>query len=232
MGASDFDFETQYNWAAMVAASGTEGRSWLESYRRDQGNITLWVRESLERLRNQRIDEGLELLRRARIQWLPLRTTSPVVFHALGRFYYGGIAYYFYRVGNFVQAERRMRQARWSIAQAISIAPFLLPFGALSMDVPLKLVQIARARHRWPEMKEKVAEVREITADRQPLCTLRDGTSVYHSTIGEHVRSLWSLDESHEEATRYLQDPEFRREVIDRILRGSYLLPGFMISYP
>jgi hypothetical protein len=232
LSAKGFDFETQYDWAAMIAASGAEGRAWLDSYRRDQGSITLWVRESLGLLRDRRIDEGFELLRRARAQWLPLRALSPAVFYILGRFYYGGIAYYSYCAGDFVQAERRMRRAQWSIAQAVSIAPFLLPFTALCMDVPLKLVQVARARHRWAEMKEKVAEVREITADRQPLCTLRDGTAVYHASVGEHLRSLSGLDKSNDEAVQYLQDPEFRREVIDRMLCGLYLLPGFLIPYP
>jgi hypothetical protein len=137
-----------------------------------------------------------------------------------------------YCVEDFTRAERRMRRAQWSIAQAVSIAPFLLPLAALSMDVPLKLVQIARARHRWQEMKEKVADVREITADRQPLCILREGTPVYHSSVGEYLRSLSGLDESHDDAVRYLQDPEFRRGVVDRMLYGLYLLPGFVIPYP
>lgn len=232
MSASGFDFETGYNWGAMIAASGAQGRSWLESYQRDQGSITLWVRESLGRLRDRRIDEGWKLLQCARAQWIPLRATNPAVFHALGRFYHGGIAYYFYCVEDFARAERWMRRAQWSIAQAISTAPFLLPFAALCMDVPLKLVQIARARHRWSEMKEKVAEVREITDDRRPLCALRDGTLVYHSSVGEYLCTLSGLDESHGDAVRYLQDPEFRREVVDRILRGLYLLPGFVLSYP
>lgn len=232
MSASDFDFETQYNWSAMIAASGDQGRSWLESYRRNQGNVALWVREALGRLRDRKIDEGLELLQRARAQWLPLRATSPAVFHVLGRFYHGGIAYYFYCVEDFARAERRMRRAQWSLAQAISTAPVLLPVAAVCMDVPLKLVQIARARRRWSEMKEKVAEVREMTADRRPLCILQDGAPVYHSSVGDHLRTLSGLDEAHDEAARYLQDPEFRREVVDRMLRSLYLLPGFMISYP
>ncbi|HEX3553747.1 MAG TPA: hypothetical protein VIA62_11025 [Thermoanaerobaculia bacterium] len=232
MSASGFDFETGYDWAAMIATSGNQGRSWLESYQRDQGNVALWVRESLGHLRDRRIDEGLALLQRARAQWIPLRATNPAVFHALGRFYHGGIAYYFYCVEDFARSERWMRRAQWSIAQAISTAPFLLPFAALCMDVPLKLVQIARARHRWSEMKEKVTEVREITDDRQPLCTLRNGTPVYHWTVGDYLRTLSGLDETHDDAVRYLQDPQFRREVIDRMLRRLYLLPGFLISYP
>ena len=232
MSAGGFDFETQYNWGGMIAAGGAEGRAWLESYRRAQGSIPLWVRESLGLLRDRRIEEGLELLHRARARWMPLRATDPAVFHVLGRFYHGGIAYYFYCVEDFARAERRMRRAQWSIAQAVSTAPFLVPFAALCMDVPLKLVQIARARRRWREMKERVAEVREITADRRPLCTLRDGTPVYHGSVGEYLSSLPALDESHAEAARYLQDAEYRREAVDRMLRGLYLLPGFVISYP
>jgi hypothetical protein len=232
MIASDFDFEKHYDWAAMIAASGAEGRSWLDSYQRSQGKLGFWVLESLGRLRDRRIEEALELLQRARAQWIPLRATNPSVFHVLGRFYYGSIAYYFYCIEDFARAEQRMRRARWSIAQAASAAPFLLPFTPLCMDIPLKCVQIARARHRWSEMKEKVAEVRETAADRRALCTLRDGTAVYHSSVGNYLRSLPSLDESHDNAVRYLQDPEFRCEAIERHLRRLYLLPGFMISYP
>jgi len=81
-------------------------------------------------------------------------------------------------------------------------------------------------------MKTRVAEVREITADRKPLCVLRNGTPIYHSSIGEYLRSFSGLGASHEDATRYLQDLEFRREFIERVLRKFYLLPDFMISYP
>jgi len=61
MSAGDFDFEMQYDWTGMIAASGAKGRSWLDSYQRSQGSVTLWVRESLGLLRERRIGEGLEL---------------------------------------------------------------------------------------------------------------------------------------------------------------------------
>jgi hypothetical protein len=232
MSAGDFDFETQYDWAGMIAASGAKGRSWLDSYQRSQESVMLWVRESLGLLRDRKIGEGLELLRRARAQWIPLRAVNPAVFYVLGRFYHGGISYYFYCLGDFARAERRMKRAQWSISQAVSVAPFLLPISAMCMDVPLKLVQIARAQHCWLEMKARVAEVREITADRKPLCVLRNGIPIYHSSVAEYLRSCSGLGASHEDATRYLQDLEFRREYTERILRKFYLLPAFMISYP
>jgi hypothetical protein len=225
-----FDFEKDYNWAGLIASLRPNGQPWLDLYAR-QGEALGWIRESLVLMRRRELAPGLDLLERARARWEPLLATSPGVFHVLGRFYHGALAYYEYCVEHFERADQVLGDALVSIQQAVEAEPCLLPFAAVSLDVPLKQAQIARARCRWGEMRDRLEEVREIVMDRRPMLVLGDGNPIYHRTLAAPFLAGPPGDGTRE-ALRYLTDESLRLRSFEQSVEILYSLPHLLIPYP
>lgn len=227
-----FSFERDYDWAALVEAGDPAGREWVGRYRKESPEIQPLIQEGVALLREQQIERGGALLRKAFARWRPLRRTDPSLFFVLGRFYYAGLAYERYTREDFTGAERAIRRVERSIRRALELEPILLPFAVLCVDVPLKQAQIARARCRWDDMREWVRQVGEILFDREPLCVLADGRAIDHTTLAGSLEASPRVRGEHGAALRYLTDRDLRRGIFEKLIARLYLLPGFVLPDP
>ena len=235
MDDKSFNFEKDYDWTALVAGigggMGGGAEAWLAEYSRVGGEIFDDIRWGLAQLRRREMEEGLARLDRARSRWEPLRDSSPAIYHVLGRYYHGALAYWHYCVDDFPRADESLRQALDAVRLAVEAEPFLLPFAAVSMDIPLKQAQIARALRRWREMRERLAAIRDTVQDRAPLFTLSDGTPIYHHTLAASLHPE-SLRSEAGKGLAYLTDEPLRLEIFDQWVEVLYDLPDWVIPYP
>lgn len=226
-----FNFEEDYRWMDLVATFD-QGAPWVQAYWRVAEQILTRIQEAVGLLRQREFGKSHALLSLARESRRALRRASPSIFHVIGRFCYAGWAYYYYCLDEFDQAARLIGRSGASIRAAVERESFLLPFATLFTDIPLKRAHIARARHRWVEMRASIAEVRALMADRQPLCVLRNQATIYHSTIGHLIAGAPGFHNKHCSGVRYLLDSELRSRVCEHAVRALCLPPGFLIPYP
>lgn len=227
-----FNFERDYDWKGLVAANDPEGPGWVATYLRETREIHELIKAAAAALRRQRSDESRALLERAEALRRDLLPRHPSLFHVIGRFYFGGLAFHHYRLKDLDQADRTMIDAGASIQAALEMKPFLLPFAAVSLDIPLKRARVALARSRWQEMREHAAFLRDAVRDRRPLFVLSGAGPVYHSTIFDRLKDRPGLPEALLPGVEYLADRSLREEVYVRMLAQLYLMPGLLIPYP
>lgn len=229
--APAFNVEEDYDWLGLVAASGLEGERWAASYRILRGNTVDDLRQSLQALRQRRIDEGYRLLTRAFAAWQPLAAVKPDVYWVVGRFFWGTLAYYYYCNDDFAGADQALGTAGRSIRMAVEQSFYLLPFAVVLVDINLKQAQTARVRWDWTTMKERLSSVEEIMTDRKPLLVLNDGTAVFHHTIGQSFDPC-SLPPRLANAARYLFDESLRLQCFERSRDSLYALPDLLLPFP
>lgn len=227
-----FVFERDYDWKGLIAASGPAGREWVDTYRNETGEIHALIKGSAAALRGQQLDESAGLLAQAESLRREFQGRRPSLFHIVGRFYYGGLAYAFYRRGDFDLADQALTEAGGSLQAALELEPCLLPFAAISLDLPLKRARMARTRLDWAEMRRHSAVLREAIADQRPLCVLHGRDPVYHSTLADHLEAAPRLSAELAPGLRYLQDRGLREEVGIQMLGQLYLQPSLLIPYP
>jgi hypothetical protein len=228
----EFIFETDYRWVDLIASTGREGQAWLDEYHRRSDDLQASFREALRLLRERKLTQGWELLCAAESEWLPLRSTAPTIFHVTGRFYHGTLAYYHYCVEDYSRADSTLDDALSSLSAAIELQPFLMAIAPVGTDIPLKQAQVSRARRDWDEMRYRVGIVRDILADRRPLCVLGNETPVYHWTIADRYFDGSRPPEGQNSSVRYLRDTNIRGTVFATLVQGLYYLPGWLIPYP
>jgi cellobiose-specific phosphotransferase system component IIA len=204
----------------------------VKSYLCETGEIRAAIQAAAAALRQQRFDESLALLKEAESRRRRLESGRSSLFHVAGRFYFGGLAYYHFRQGDFDRADQSMIEAGKSIQAALESEPCLLPFAAVSLDIPLKRARIARARLCWAEVRAHSATLREAASDRAPLCTLFGREPIHHATIADQLLSRPDVKERLIPAIRYLAERSVRLELTDRVVGQLYLLPGLLIEYP
>lgn len=231
MDDKSFNFEKDYDWTGLVAGMGGGAERWLDEYARVGGEIFDDIRWGLAFLRRRDMEEGLARLDRARSRWEPLRDTSPAIYHVLGRYYHGAVAFHHYILDDFARADATLDEALGAVRAAVEAEPLLLPFAAVAMDVPLKQAQIARALRRWREMRQRLAAIREIALDRAPLFLLSDGTPIYHRTLAAPLRPE-SLRSEAAKGFAYLTDEPLRLDVFEQWVEILYDLPDWVIAYP
>lgn len=227
-----FVFERDYDWKGLVVAMGPEGHRWVDIYIREAGGIRSILSDSAAAIRHERFDQSLAFLEKAESERRKLERDQPSLFHVIGRFYFGGLAYHHFRREDFDRADQAMIGAQESIRSALELEPCLLPFAAITLDIPMKRARIARARLRWVEMREHSAALREAASDRKPLCTLFGRKPVYHSTIAGRLAVQPDIEEKLIPAIRYLEDKNLREEISAQLVGRLYLLPGLLIDYP
>ncbi len=227
-----FIFERDYDWKGLIAAHGPEGADWVVTYHGEAAEVHDLIKASAAALRRQQIDESGELLRRAEARRRDLLPAQSSIFHVMGRFYFGALAFYYYRRGEMEQADRTMIEAYASIQAALELKSFLLPFAAVSLDIPLKRARIARARLRWQEMREHSTFLREAIADTRPLFLLHKREPIYHSTLFDCLKDIPDLAESLRPGMSYLADRSLREEAAVQLLGQLYLFPELLIPYP
>jgi hypothetical protein len=226
-----FDFEAEYRWDDLVAASGSEGVRWTTSYRQ-MGSVTWQVLQAaLKSLRQRRFDDAWRLLTEAERCRAGL-LAEPSQFHVLGRFYFGVLAYAYFCRQELDRADRALTAALDAVRQALEVEEVLLPFAAMATDMLIKRVHVERARCNWAAMDRAVQAMRAVAADRAPLVVLSGGRPVFHATIGAHLAGLIRPVQATERIARYLADAGLRQSQLELEVQSLYALPGFVIPYP
>ena len=224
-----FNFEKQYSWVEMIASSGEAGQLWQRSYEEYGHPVRNAISEALVALRSRRLEDGRRCLEQAEAKRQALLQDHPTVYHVVGRFFFGSLAFYHFHRAEFDQVDRALDFAAEAIVSAVALASYLLPFAALATDIPLKRTRIARDRRQWQDMQRHGAEFRAMMNDREPLCRLADGRVIGFQTIADHVRSISGLAPQLHPALAFLTDLELRHRVGEGFIERLYRLPGLMI---
>jgi hypothetical protein len=220
-----------YDWGHFVERSGSEGRQWMEAYRRPEyREPARWAHQVVLLLRERRFREGTELLSRLEAL-LPALEGSPSLFAVMGRWYHGALAYYQYCLDDFQAAEVSLLRAAHAVRLAIQLEPFLVPLANHCHEFRLHQARIARNQRRWPAMREHVGAVRAMMRDREPLCTLEDGTPIFFATLGTFYDSIPDLNEGEKAVVAAQLDESTRLRHLESFLHGLYTISGFVIPY-
>jgi hypothetical protein len=121
-----FSFERDYNWKGLVAAFGPKGQLWVDTYLHEVGGIRTLLRGSAAALREGSSNQSLALLEEARDRRNELESSHPSIFHLVGRFYFGSLAFHFFAAVALDIPMKRARIARarsdWGAVRAHAAA--------------------------------------------------------------------------------------------------------------
>jgi hypothetical protein len=226
-----FDFENRYQWGGLIASTSEEGAEWTKIFQRESEVLSSRIEHSLGLLRQGRLDEGEAELAEVARRLADVAQVDAAVCFILRRFYLGARAYFEYRRQDFEAAETTMSEVTEALASAIDANPAVLPVAAQAADVPLKRIKMARVRHDWPQVAAGFRELLALVEDEQPLCRLKDGTAVFHATIGRSLAPKLSGHAVHGDAVRYLLEPRRRLVWFRREMEMAYAPPGSYVWY-
>lgn len=218
-------------WLHFAGRSGEAGRAWVAEYQRHAPFVDLSL-DALALLRRRRLEEGHVSLEALAQALAGLEGVPATVRWVLNRWYHGVAAYYYYCIDDFDRARQAMNLAYEAVVDAISGADFLLLLAVHCHEFRLHLARIARNQRFWSDMHHHVELARAMMLDRIPLCRLRNGRSVFFSTLGEFFHSLEPLSPDERESIGGLVEEERRLPLFDKFVRRLHSLPGFAISYP
>ena len=220
-------FQEGYPWRELVGLAGDAGREWLLAYKESDDRVGRALQNALSFLRNGRSAESYELLAQVEKHRQQVRLEHPGVFHVLGRFYHGVVAYYEYQTGNLTAADREMEYAAAAVRQSLEAHRFLLPFAPLITDIPLQKARIARRERDWRAMERHIDTMYEMETGSRPLCVLANGTVVDYSLLDGYFRSL-DLGEDQRSAVEKLMRLQTRLGEFLRLTLRLYALPDLV----
>lgn|GEM_PF-5291672 len=221
-GDGDYDFERQYDWLDLVATLGAKGAEWQRFYLDRHRGFQDLLESALVALRQRRLEEGRSLLAEVDQLRSALRAEDEALYWVLGRFYHGAVSYLHYLNEDFPQAIRHVTVAHQAITEAVREAPHLLPFAAVSLDIPLKKARLFRAQAAWEVMDRELRALQGMIAGELPLCTDRDGSAVTLATIHRAVADA-KAGPRHAQTLRFLSDPRWRAGLHDAYVQRLYL---------
>ncbi|HEX8321102.1 hypothetical protein [Longimicrobium sp.] len=219
------------SWLYFVAASGDEGRRWVQDYSRFQHLVDM-NQDCLALLRRRSWDEGAEHLRRFRAGVDAAEDAAPATRALLERWYQAVYGYYWYSLDRHDEARRAMVAAADAIALAIGHLPCLVPLATQCHEFHLHLARIARNERRWADMWRHVDDVRAMFKGSRPFCLLPDGRGVGLDDVRRFYASLGKLPAEQDDVRAYLLDDAVRMRDFDRFVREMLRLPGFVVAYP
>jgi len=228
--------DASYPWNYLVSLASTEGRLWVERFLEQQQKPLDWTNEALRLLRahelgDDRLSKAAALLGRAAEETRALVGADPAAYGVFGRFYFGTLAYYHYCYSDFELASRALDHANSCLVAAVHEQRCLLPATPLNADLPLQKARIALRRRLWREMALHLGELRDMQADRQPLCVLEDGTPVYYRTLGSVFAAAGELTTEQQKAVGNLLDKSQRLRAVNRRIQQLYTPPHLLIWY-
>jgi hypothetical protein len=149
----------------------------------------------------------------------------------LGRWYYGLVAYYFYCIEDYCDAEEALDRGQEEVRQAIERKRFLLPYAMECYDFWLQRIRVACSRRLWPEMWRRVEITRQIANGEHPCCELSDGTAIDAKAIQTFYSVFGALTDRERQPLRRVLDEEGWKQHFRSKLSEIYTLPGFVIPY-
>jgi hypothetical protein len=224
------DCVPQYHWFDFVQMSGTEGRRWVEEYRRVQP-LVKQVLNPLELLRAGELETGSERLARAGDALAAREFESPSLRALMERWYYGVLGFAHYARDEHDAADACMARALDALADAVRRSGFLLVMADDAFELVLHRARIARNRRRWAEMWQHLDTGDALRHGRRPYGEFGDGSPVWVSTLVEHLDNLPVPPEA-QPVLRRLQDADERRATTESSIRAVVRLSGFAIPHP
>jgi hypothetical protein len=220
------------NWAYFVARRDEEGERWAERYSRPENvEIMRGNTAALNLMRKNQLDAGHRKLDEVRSRLMSLEQETPDVFHVLGRWYYGALAYYRYCLDDFTGAEEALDLAHEEVRQAIELRRFLVPFAEHCYDFSVQRIRIVRNQRRWSEMWRLIEIARQAGSGERPYCVLSDGTDINLVAVQEFYSRLRPFNPEEQTALQIVFDTNLRARALRRSLAEIYALPGFVIPY-
>lgn len=226
---ADFDFERDHDWQGLVAAGGPEGAAWVETYRRLGGEIRTGIRQAVSLLRARRFDEARARFAEVESLRQGLRVREPSVFHALGRFYYGGMAFEHFLLEQHAESQRVLDQALAEIRATCESAPYLKPFAPLAFDIVLKRARLARDYQCWREMEHHLRRLWQMMMGREPLFGDGGGRALNLAELADHCAALPDPEGRHRSIVAFWLDPGARAQSYRRYASSLYALPGLVL---
>lgn len=224
--------ENEPNIAYFVARQGGEGVRWAEEYTLPE-HVALMSRthDGLSSLRARQLEEGRRELREAERLLREARGASPGVYHLLGRWYYGALAYLHYVTEDFAAADEALDRASEEVRRAIQAGRFLLPYASECLEFWIQRVRVARNRRCWPEVRRRLETTRQITAGERPCCVLDDGSLIGFDSLRRFYSNLGSLTPEERRPLGRFLDEESRERYFGFVASEAYSLNGFVIPY-
>jgi hypothetical protein len=221
------------NIAYFIARLGGEGERWVEEYTRPE-HLELMARtnRSLAALRARRLEEGRRELQRVESLYQKAGSTATLdVYHILGRWYYGLLAYYLYCTEDYPGADQALDRGHEEVRQAIESKLFLVPYAMECCVFWFQRIRVARSQRLWPEVWRRAETTRQILANERPCCVLSDGTRIDVAAIQAFYMGFEALTDSERRPLRRIIDPAERARQIRAVFSDVYALPGFVIPY-
>lgn len=180
----------QRDWFQLIALSGEPGKRWVAEYKTPQRiQLMNGALEAIGLLREFRIEQGRQVLLNL-AGLVPTRKLTSSFSSILRRHYLPVLAFYHYRIEEFLQAEKLLDQAQEEVRNALQRRTFLLPFVDSCLDFEFQRARIARNQKRWHVMRDRLRRVQAMMEGREPFCILEDGTSVNMSMLRTFYDSI------------------------------------------
>jgi len=219
------------DWLHFAARTGEAGAAWAKQYTRYIPIVEL-SNTALELLRSRQMEQGQAKLQEFLLAVKGLDGIAPSMRAVMNRWYQGVAAFYLYCIEDFDGADEAMLLAHEAVVEAISESGFLIMLSVHCQEFCLHQARISRNRQRWQEMHGYIERARAMVMDNTPLCDMKNGQSIYFSTLCRFFESLQPLDAREQAAIRGLVDKEERTRSFDKFVRRLVRLPDFAISYP
>jgi len=224
--------DAEPNWPYFVSLCGEEGFRWAQDFgSRRHVELMAGTTRALGLLRKRQIEAGLAELRWVETGLTEIETESPVFFHVLGRWYFGAIAYYYYCIEDYAQANAALDAAHTAVQHAIETQSFLVPFAAHCHDFWIQRIRIERNRRRWSDMWRLIEVARQIEVGERPYCVLSDGTPIDIAAIQDFYSSLAPFTEEERTSLLPVLDDTLRLRIFRVTLAEIFAMPGFVIPY-
>ncbi len=212
-----------------IAHTGEAGIAWVQQYQRYCHLVGL-LNSAVPLLRSQKSQEAGKILERvARV--LEAEEIPDSIRAVIDQNYYKVQGLYSYRYGDFAGASQSMQMAHHAVARAIANCAFLVPCALQCPELCLNQARVARNQHHWEEMHGYINHLRDMLADRAPLCKSSGGPAVFYSTLRELFFSIRTPSNPTFEELCPLMDAETRMPFYDRIIRLFFRFESSAIDY-
>lgn len=220
-------------WYYYIPLCGPEGRAWSEGYERANGwDVAARLDHIIAICRRNRVDEAramltgcLDDLRAAE------RSATPAVVSVMRRWCLSTEAYLCYHLRDFTRTRQLLTQSAEAISDAIAQAPFLVGLAAGCAELTVHHARMARDERDWGEMHRLFAKARSMYGNRQPLCDLENGRSIFRRDIDEFVGSLEPRNDEERDSLAFILNPAVLASGIEMLIRRVEANPNVVVPF-
>src|SRR6476660_4683583 len=231
--ASEKPVPEALRWYYYIRMCGAEGEVWASEYDRANGwDVARRLDYVIKLCRRNRLDEASDLLAGCHRELQAAeRDAMPAVASVMRRWYLSTKAYMLYHCRCYNAAREHLHSSAEAIAQAISEAPFLVGLATGCIEFAVHYARLARDEHKWEEMRRYFSLARAMYRNEEPLCELRDGTTIFLSSIYRLVSSLTPRDEDEQASLAFILNPQVVIRGIEVLIRRVEDFPYVVVPF-